>query len=470
MIDEERVSSLLVKHEEGVLSGAEMLELEELLASDATVGRLLVDHYSLTSEIETILARHEPMALSLSDTSSTTSSTDRPRLRSVPIAAQSVGKPTRWPRRGFTAALAVAASVMVVLGAKGFFPHRAVQSLSAPGASSAYATVRGPGVPGEIVGTRGRRVIVTGVGLDEGDSIEVGQGGVAVLGTEDGSRIELSAGARFTIGEHQVQVKDGISTRALRLDKGIMRARVTRQPAGHFLVFVTPHARATILGTELSLTVEEHSTQITVAHGQVLFEGLDDGTRVTVGTGQSATTRTRSSGSDASSPALLKDSAPDAMAPTGVFWDFEDGVLPSSFLLGQLVAGPARPGSRMAVVGTLYGWGDFMFTIGIESRTPMIRYSDESRVAFDYWLPAEGSEIAVQIRNRNQKQNYNLVLKQNVREAWTHLDLRLADFQPISDKTKVMEPGDIVDHLYILGGRMGGGPFFVDNIKVWNEP
>ncbi len=449
----ENINSLLVMHEEGALDPESARELDQLLAEDEKAGEALVQHYLLTSEIEDFLGHAENR---------------RANLSTIPLGV--MARPKRRMNWGLTAGLAVAASFVVVVGTKRIFDSGSDQIQTNPVATRGFATVRDLRGVVEFVATSGRRTVSSGMILKEGESIEVAGGALAGLESDDGTRIDLGPGSRFTPTSEQAGPGDDINTRILRLDRGSLRASVARQRPGHFLAFVTPHARATVLGTELAVSVEEALTRVSVDHGKVLVEALDEGTKIVLGAGQTTTAHQRPAGGNDVRAVNVPGTFQVPQLPVTASWDFEDGLLPSSFLHGQIAAAPAgRTGNRFAAMGTVIGVKGPVFAIGIESRTTLVRYSQKAKIGFDYWLSSGGSQVTVQIRNRDQRQNYKLVFFATSHETWTHTEVLVSDFQPILDATRKMETGDAVDHLYIIGGQLGGGPFYIDNIKVFGD-
>ncbi len=109
-----------------------------------------------------------------------------------------------------------------------------------------------------------------GQDLLAGQPVETGPDGAAALVLGDGTRIELLAATRVSV--------DG----RIVLAAGRLSADVTPRPAGPPLVFETPHAEATVLGTKLLLAAEGADTRLEVAEGRVRIERRDDRAAVVV--------------------------------------------------------------------------------------------------------------------------------------------------------------------------------------------
>ncbi len=95
----------------------------------------------------------------------------------------------------------------------------------------------------------------------------------AALRFEDGTRLEIGAGARV---RHQADKNFSVET-------GSVWADVVRQPADRPLVLETPHARARVLGTRFTLAVAADSTRLEVREGRVRLTRLPDKASAEVG-------------------------------------------------------------------------------------------------------------------------------------------------------------------------------------------
>ena len=66
------------------------------------------------------------------------------------------------------------------------------------------------------------------------------------------------------------------------LDRGEITASVSKQDSEAPLQIVTPHATATVVGTQFRLTVTAEKTLLDVTEGTVVLDRLDDGKSITV--------------------------------------------------------------------------------------------------------------------------------------------------------------------------------------------
>ncbi len=108
-----------------------------------------------------------------------------------------------------------------------------------------------------------------------------GPRGLASLAYPDGTTLEV-------IGDSLVRGLRQERGKKVDLERGELRAFVTRQPAGEPMVFITPHGTATVLGTRLKISADAASTRLEVAKGRVRLVRRSDGRSVDVSGGQYA--------------------------------------------------------------------------------------------------------------------------------------------------------------------------------------
>ena len=172
---------------------------------------------------------------------------------------------SRWPT-----ALAAAAA-LVVAAAVGLFVAR-----EGDGPVQPHADVS----PWRLGDMRGR-VRVQGAAVAVGDLVRRGHTivvparGRVVLVHDNGLRLTLSGRSRLRVGPR------------LLLEHGLLHADVPKQARGA-IVFVTPHAEATVVGTRLAIATTTDMTRLDVSEGLVRFERLADEAVVDVAAGQFA--------------------------------------------------------------------------------------------------------------------------------------------------------------------------------------
>ena len=114
-----------------------------------------------------------------------------------------------------------------------------------------------------------------GSSISVGGALFAGQGigtngkGRAVILYPDGSRVELAA-------QTQVSGLDVSGGKTLFVDRGVVSADVTKQPAGHPMLLRGSQAEAKVLGTKFLLTVKPGSTRLDVQKGRVRLTRLSD--------------------------------------------------------------------------------------------------------------------------------------------------------------------------------------------------
>jgi hypothetical protein len=174
--------------------------------------------------------------------------------------------------------------------------------------------------------------------------------------------------------------------------------------------------------------------------------------------------------------ATLEETAPppvpaDPSEPIAlVSHDFEAGTLPESFIDGHLAQGSCAPGSLYCALGTLSPFDASRNTVTIEQlKPPLVRFAPKHVLVFDYWVGADAPQIRVQMWVRARKQNYAVFLRDIVREQWGRAEIRFEDLRNYGNRVGML-PGDGVTNIMITAGRMGGAPFYVDNLKVLAYP
>jgi hypothetical protein len=119
-----------------------------------------------------------------------------------------------------------------------------------------------------------------GLDLVPGQEVVVG-GRLAYAGLKctDGTRLDLygDTAVRLVSDRRAPSGSDPGAGRSVLLLRGLVAAEVTRQPAGHPMVFATPNAEARVLGTTLKLEVRGDLTRLEVREGRVRLTRKEDG-------------------------------------------------------------------------------------------------------------------------------------------------------------------------------------------------
>ncbi|HLY74572.1 MAG TPA: FecR family protein, partial [Planctomycetota bacterium] len=198
--------------------------------------------------------------------------TRAPGVRKRARAAVPARRPPwrRWG--GFTAAA-------VVLGIIGYAFYA-----STPEVAPVMARV--DRIAGDVTLTGGRRAQV-GDGIGPGQILDtVGASSSASLSYPDHTRIDLGgdASVRFQADPR------GPLGKSLRLDRGFLRAEVTKQAPGLPFLIRSTFAEARVLGTRFDLWADRESTRLEVAEGRVRFirDGDSKPQGIDVGPGEQA--------------------------------------------------------------------------------------------------------------------------------------------------------------------------------------
>lgn len=230
-------------------------------------------------------------------------------------------------------------------------PAPAVQEKTA---AVAAAVARVESAKGEvmIVTESDRTPAKGGENLFAGQGIQtIGPDSLAVVVFPDSTRLELApdttvqsvSGGSGLLPATPLQSGSPFERMAagkrVHLARGTLAADVSKQPAGRTMVFTTPHAEATVLGTRLTLTVTGDSTRLEVREGRVRFTRLSDRASVTVGAGHFAVAAAGQSLAVKSIPVpprpLLVEDFTDPRA-LGARWQSTPGGFPTSTAGGRL--------------------------------------------------------------------------------------------------------------------------------------
>jgi len=115
-----------------------------------------------------------------------------------------------------------------------------------------------------------------GTALQPGDTVRVGDGASATVLFADRTRLALAGPSELKLGD------DG---KQFELALGQVVARVAKQPPGKPLRIRTPHATATVVGTEFDLRVSTRGTRLDVSDGLVQLAYVGGGGPMLVAAG-----------------------------------------------------------------------------------------------------------------------------------------------------------------------------------------
>jgi anti-sigma factor RsiW len=252
-----------------------------------------------------------------------------------------------------------------------------------------------------------------------------------------------------------------LEAQVVHVAAGTVRAEVGHQPVERVLIFLTPHARVTVVGTVLSIFVTPIETTLEVLEGRVLFERLSADSIEEVRGGQ----RAAAAGAIAVEPPPVADDG----EPKVVFhYDFEDGQQPARFRQGAVMTGPCRPGSRYCAIGMLDPYDWTQFAVALIGAPALAHYSEDLVLSFDYWAGKESPQILVQLWNPDRGQNFYASLPNKEPETWSHAEIRLEE--ALGERQLPWVPGDVINNIRILAGRAGAHPFYVDDLRLVLRP
>jgi hypothetical protein len=137
-------------------------------------------------------------------------------------------------------------------------------------------------VQGDVLVSRGgvKKPFHPGDAVLGGDILE----GQFAVRYPDGTELDFRGGAFATFPASD-------SGKRVVIDRGYVRAKVSKQPPGKSMVLATPHGEATVLGTTLRLAVEadpKDGTRLDVEEGKVRLQRKSDGRTAEVSTGHYA--------------------------------------------------------------------------------------------------------------------------------------------------------------------------------------
>jgi hypothetical protein len=313
-------------------------------------------------------------------------------------------------------------------------------------------------VRGEVLVAEGGKV-TQGQEIAAGSEIRTGNDGrIKLAFGKDVIEIVLNKNSRLRTVRSKVE-------KTLYLDIGQLTAIVARQPKNKSLVIRTPHATASVVGTELSLEVLTERTKLKVDEGKVLLTRLADGASVDVESGQFA--------SVAPGMEMIARSSNLDVEPHVFLQDF-NGVSQGQQVIDRIVLLNENGQETSAL--TSMG-----ITSGSTSWQPNVFVGIRSSNANSLFKTPVGMEIRLRIKSEqtgdcnicleptvstSKEQAFNTDLI-NIGPEWKILTLRVADFIPYRRPhvfTPDLTPNFEISGIVVYG--FGVGNIFVDRIEV----
>ncbi len=269
----------------------------------------------------------------------------------------------------------------------------------------------------------------------------------AVISYPDKTRVELEGDTLV----RELLDRDAGKGRRIFVEKGAVRAEVSKQPAGQPMVFDSAHGEARVLGTTLRFHVDpdpKKGTKLEVEEGKVELRNLA-GRSALVESGHFAIA---AAGASPTTKRLPKEE-------TILAYDFEDGKKPAAVVAGTVDRGPERTGNRFCAAGE----GESSSKVMVSTDQALFATTGDEVLSFDYWVDAQAGSVNFHFWNSTQKLAHEYEVAKVVFGKWTRVSVRLDEFGPAGVRAK---EGDFLNGLYLQG--TGGGPrkFYVDNLVI----
>ncbi|QDU47898.1 LamG-like jellyroll fold domain-containing protein [Gimesia panareensis] len=115
-----------------------------------------------------------------------------------------------------------------------------------------------------------------------GDRLETSAESTAAIRYPDGTTVLIQENSSIAFPPHEL----GRDQKQISLEHGRLAADVAPQPSGSPMLFTSPDAQAEVLGTKLTLAVQEYETLLNVTVGRVRLTRTTDQKSVVVATGE----------------------------------------------------------------------------------------------------------------------------------------------------------------------------------------
>ncbi len=254
---------LVDRHLRGELSETETERLAELLDSDASARRDLVEQVRWDTRFAEVMRDGSKGSDVLPAEPSASDSSDSGRAAHAAPFRERRSTNVFW-----RSLLAVSAVMFVALAASLYFQE--------PDSEPPIARITG--LSGSLIwtGDAGRieRELTLGSELFGGTIEGMAPDSWFELEFNDGSKVMISGNSMLTFSDH--------GQKRLRLKEGSLSASVEPQPEGRPMLIRTPSARLEVLGTQFDVETGLASMTLNVSEGSVRVKRLSDGTTVDV--------------------------------------------------------------------------------------------------------------------------------------------------------------------------------------------
>jgi hypothetical protein len=224
---------------------------EQLLVDDLVAQKLTLDRRNFLAQVEQRIADFEQAESEIDQQVAELHS-----LASAPVLPAGSSGMSAW--------LKGALALSLIAAIAGFF----IWPQFRPERAHVVAKVIQVGGPVATVRSEERTSLATDQSLYAGQQIESPPGGSLSLAYADQTELRIGEGTLVTLDEDP-----GTGAKRVHLARGELWADVARQTGGP-MQFITPHAIATVLGTQLRLTVSGGDTLLKVDEGKVRLDHL----------------------------------------------------------------------------------------------------------------------------------------------------------------------------------------------------
>ncbi len=273
------------------------------------------------------------------------------------------------------------------------------------------------------------------------------------------ARIKTAEGVMITLrGRSELHVSS-IEQPTLRLDQGEIFCDVPPK-AGRKFAVVTADGRIEVTGTQFSVKRASDHTEVIVTGGEVAVSNEKGESRIPAGNGASVR-----KGSVPAKPRPVDERLLawrrelDGPETARFRFDFEDGRRPYPWVAGKVGASPPRGLNRRALEAE--GGNVNADLSRMDRRVPVFR--PNLVVRFRYHAPA-GTAIWVQFFCDRVKDNFRQEVGPVAAGKWETVELPLADFYRLLDKTKLQD-GDRLSW-FNLNAAGGAGAAWFDDIEL----
>lgn len=301
--------ALMQGYLDGTLDADGCRQLLELVRQEPELGKQIVSELRLDGMLKEVVREKSaqtldaPAAPQTARESSAKARAVKQRKRSSSRRGRTVR--LRSPAPGYWSVAGLAAGLLVAVIAYFAYVQSAPQKkdvASKPAIPASVPVPVSPAAPREIArvssaqdadgtksvvvreenGKSSRRPLVAGLLLLANDRLETAAEGRTQLTYRDENTV-------LDLGADTVAVlREDDGAKHIAVDRGTVAADVARQPNGKPMIFSTPQADATVLGTRLSIASRADTTSLAVTTGKVQLRRSSDKKAVAVSTGELA--------------------------------------------------------------------------------------------------------------------------------------------------------------------------------------